>query len=82
MFKTIKKYNLKGISFHNSINSAKNFKIIYDLSKISNQRMTFNYFCSSRNNSSGDKYSIIKDFENIKKVLYNARCGRRSCVPA
>lgn len=78
MFKTIKKYNLKkGISFHNSINSAKNFKIIAETyQKYLNPKNDIQLFhISSRNNSSGDKYSIIKDFENDKKsIITNARC--------
>ena len=78
MFKTIKKFNLKkGISFHNSIDSAKNFKTISEAyQKYLNPKNDVQLFhISSRKNSSGDKYSIIKDFENDKKsIITNARC--------
>jgi len=78
MFKTIKKYKLKkGISFHNSINSAKNFKVIAEAyQQYLNPKNDIQLFhISSKNNSSGDKYSIIKDFENDKKsIITNARC--------
>ena len=78
MFKTIKKYNLKkGISFHNSINGAQNFKIIAETyQKFLNPKNDIQLFhISSKKNSSGDKYSIIKDFENDKKsIITNARC--------
>ena len=78
MFKTMKKYNLKkGISFHNTIGGAENFKNIAEVyQKYLYPKNDIQMFhVSSKGRTGNSKYSIIKDFESDKKsVVTNARC--------
>lgn len=78
LFNVWKKYNLKkGITFHNSIQASEDFKSIGEqYQKYLNKKNDVQFFnISSKRELTGDKQSIISDFEKDKKsIITNARC--------
>lgn len=78
LFQTWNKYKLnKGISFHNSIGASEDFKNIGEqYQKFLNKKNDVQFFnISSKKELTGDKQSIISDFENDRKsIITNARC--------